>query len=72
MATNSIMTRREAKTLVCQHYHATRAGWLLAADAPNNKAKGEKLFTALSQAEQAIAERYRDHCRAAYAGGYGG
>ena len=63
------ITEREASHLVLLNRDAAHVGWLLAADAPKNIAKGNRLYDALSSGEQTIAEQYRDHCLALYEGG---
>ena len=49
-------------------YKAKHAGWLLAADAPANIAKGERILADLDDAGKAAAIAYRDECLAIYAG----
>ena len=43
------------------------AGWLLACDAPDNIAKGERKLAALSVGQQTVALAHRDALRALYA-----
>ena len=45
---------------------ALHSGWLLACDAPENVAKGARLFSELSAQYQDIATSKRDACKTAY------
>ena len=45
---------------------ALHSGWLLACDAPENVAKGARLFSELSAKYQDIATSKRDACKTAY------
>lgn len=49
-----------------RQYNIRHVGWLLAADAPSNIAKGERLFKLLSARDQIAAQKYAAECRAAY------
>jgi len=54
-----------------KQYRILHVGWLLACDAPSNKAKGERLFQDLTKPEQTGALDYAAKCRAVYARGSG-
>ena len=62
------VNERQARALARRHPDATRAGWLLACDAPDNIAKGKRLFTRLNALGQTIARNYETYCRGVYAG----
>ena len=57
------MTHREdARHIALRYPLEARAGWLLACDAPDNIAKGQRMFDRMDAADQARAIIYRDHC----------
>ncbi len=50
-------------------YKIKHAGWLLACDAPNNIASGQRILVKLSPASAAKALAYKEECLAVYAAG---
>ena len=50
-----------------REYEVLHVGWLLAACASVNIAKGEKLLSGLTAMDQIAALAYRDECNAVYA-----
>ncbi len=63
------LSEREARSFSKRKPHIALVGWLMAASAPSNLAKGKTLFFKLPVREQYQAKRYRDHCTATYPGG---
>ena len=61
-----MQTRKEQIKMVKKYPFATRAGWLLACDAPKLVTKGECMLKLMSEHDKSIAWEYRDHCLDAY------
>ncbi len=60
-----MLTERDARFLARRHPEAAHKGWLLASDAPEVIAIGERMI--LTGVQQKLAILYRDYCANLYA-----
>ncbi len=58
---------KQAHAMARRYPIEARAGWLLACDAPDNIAKGQRMIDAMSLEDSERAITYRDYCLDLYA-----